>query len=278
MNMETSWQREAWSAETFDQFIHTPPNRISIPSLRPHPPQRSVGYVGAATVEYLYLVEAQEFCFLELNPRLQVEHPVTEMLTRVNLPMAQLYVAAGVALHRIADIRAFFGACTLSRPFLCFFFFELEGLNRFSYACGFRRGRFGFASARMFLQSYDSCDDMLRFHIYIYIYIFHPHAGRDPDGSDLIDFESESPRAPDGHVIAVRITSEDAEDGFKPTAGGISELSFRSTPEVWGYFSVKSGTFRFLLFSVFRSSVRSFVPPSFLSTQKSNDAFTLYTR
>ena len=41
--------------------------------------------------------------------------------------------------------------------------------------------------------------------------------------------------------MAVRVTSEDANDGFKPTCGLIEELSFRSTPEVWGYFSVKSG-------------------------------------
>ena len=41
--------------------------------------------------------------------------------------------------------------------------------------------------------------------------------------------------------MACRITSEDANDGFKPTCGLIEELSFRSTPEVWGYFSVKSG-------------------------------------
>lgn len=32
---------------------------------------RSVGYVGAATVEYLYLIEERKYCFLELNPRLQ---------------------------------------------------------------------------------------------------------------------------------------------------------------------------------------------------------------
>ena len=42
-------------------------------------------------------------------------------------------------------------------------------------------------------------------------------------------------------MVACRITSEDANDGFKPTCGLIEELSFRSTPEVWGYFSVKSG-------------------------------------
>ena len=44
-----------------------------------------------------------------------------------------------------------------------------------------------------------------------------------------------------GHVVAVRITAENATDGFKPTAGSIEEISFRSTPEVWGYFSVKGG-------------------------------------
>ena len=41
--------------------------------------------------------------------------------------------------------------------------------------------------------------------------------------------------------MAVRITSEDANDGFKPTCGGIEELNFRNSPDVWGYFSVKSG-------------------------------------
>lgn len=46
---------------------------------------------------------------------------------------------------------------------------------------------------------------------------------------------------PHGAVVAVRITSEDADDGFKPTCGSIDELSFRNSPDVWGYFSVKSG-------------------------------------
>ena len=41
--------------------------------------------------------------------------------------------------------------------------------------------------------------------------------------------------------MAVRVTSEEANDGFKPTCGSIDELSFRTSPDVWGYFSVKSG-------------------------------------
>lgn len=51
-----------------------------------------VGYVSAGTVEYLYDPDKSEFFFLELNPRLQVEHPCTEMVADVNLPAMQLQV------------------------------------------------------------------------------------------------------------------------------------------------------------------------------------------
>lgn len=52
---------------------------------------KMVGYVSAGTVEYLYDPSGHYF-FLELNPRLQVEHPCTEMVSDVNLPAAQLQV------------------------------------------------------------------------------------------------------------------------------------------------------------------------------------------
>ncbi|PRW58200.1 acetyl- carboxylase 1-like isoform A [Chlorella sorokiniana] len=134
---------------------------------------RSVGYVGAATVEFLYIMETREYCFLELNPRLQVEHPVTEWISNVNIPAAQLMIGTGVPLHHIPDLRRLYG--------------------------------------------------------------------QDPSGSEPIDFEAGARVAPAGHVVAVRITAENANDGFKPTSGHIDEISFRSTPEVWGYFSVKGG-------------------------------------
>ena len=135
---------------------------------------RSVGYVGAATVEFLYALESGEYCFLELNPRLQVEHPVTEWISGVNIPAAQLLIAQGVPLYAIPDIRRLWG--------------------------------------------------------------------RDSEGTDRIDFEDTGARLPPaGHVVAVRITAENANAGFKPTSGGVDEISFRSTPEVWGYFSVKGG-------------------------------------
>ena len=54
---------------------------------------KMVGYVSAGTVEYLYLEEEAKFYFLELNPRLQVEHPCTEMVADVNLPALQLQVS-----------------------------------------------------------------------------------------------------------------------------------------------------------------------------------------
>jgi acetyl-CoA carboxylase/biotin carboxylase 1 len=48
---------------------------------------KAVSYANAGTVEYLYLESEAKFFFLELNPRLQVEHPVIEMIIRVNLPV-----------------------------------------------------------------------------------------------------------------------------------------------------------------------------------------------
>lgn len=128
----------------------------------------------------LYNHNEDDFFFLELNPRLQVEHPTTEMVTGVNLPAAQLQVAMGIPLHRIRDIRQLYGVA--------------------------------------------------------------------PNGASEIDFDMVKPESvslqrkprPKGHVVAVRITAENPDAGFKPSSGSLQELTFRSSNNVWGYFSVST--------------------------------------
>jgi acetyl-CoA carboxylase biotin carboxylase subunit len=59
---------------------------------------RGIGYRSAGTVEFIFDNDTQEFFFLEMNTRIQVEHPVTEMITGADLVAQQLLIARGEPL------------------------------------------------------------------------------------------------------------------------------------------------------------------------------------
>jgi acetyl-CoA carboxylase/biotin carboxylase 1 len=111
---------------------------------------KTVGYCNAGTVEYLYLDETKEFAFLELNPRLQVEHPVTENILKINLPACQLMVGMGLPLYRIGDVRKMYGRNAIGRDTIDFEYTEKTPVK--SHCLAVR------------ITGY--------LHIYIYIYIY----------------------------------------------------------------------------------------------------------
>jgi len=102
-------ERECSIQRRHQKVVEECPSPINEPNLRQQMGQaavkvaKAVNYLGAGTVEFLVADATREFYFLEMNTRLQVEHPVTELVTGFDLVREQFRVASGQVLSFTQD-------------------------------------------------------------------------------------------------------------------------------------------------------------------------------
>lgn len=103
-NVRHLWERDCSVQRRHQKLIEESPSPVLSETLRRKICKAAtalaegVGYTNAGTVEFIFDQVSAEFFFIEMNTRIQVEHPVTEMLTEIDLIGEQLRVAAGEKL------------------------------------------------------------------------------------------------------------------------------------------------------------------------------------
>jgi len=108
-NVYSLFERECTIQRRHQKMIEESPSIAINDSIRKDMNKKSiraakeVGYVGVGTIEYLYDIDSEKYYFMEMNTRIQVEHPVTELITNFDLIKNQILCHAGFSLPSLLE-------------------------------------------------------------------------------------------------------------------------------------------------------------------------------